>query len=148
VSTHPIKPLRARDVALVDKLRAICLSFPQANERISHGEPTWFAGRGKVFAMLDNQHHGADHLGVWLPLPPGEQQLLVEGDPQRFFRPPYVGVKGWVGVRLDGLRQWDALSQLIRDAFCHVASKTLRDELEAAAEAPARRRSRTRPRKR
>ena len=52
----------------LERLRAICLALPEANERVSHGEPTWFAGKGKVFAMFDNHHHGAKHLAVWLPL--------------------------------------------------------------------------------
>ena len=67
------------------RLRAICLAFPEANERVSHGEPTWFAGagRGKVFAMLDNHHHGALHLSVWLPAGLGAQEALIDSDPKR-----------------------------------------------------------------
>ena len=75
----------------VDRLRAICLALPEANEKLSHGEPTWFAGKGKVFAMLDDHHHGAKHLSVWLPAALGAQEALIESDPKRFFRPPYVG---------------------------------------------------------
>jgi hypothetical protein len=75
--------------------------LPEANERVSHGEPTWFAGKGKVFAMLDNHHHGSEHLGVWLPQPRGVQERLLAAEPKQFFRPPYVGPSGWVGVVLD-----------------------------------------------
>src|SRR5574341_2614934 len=70
------------------RLRAICLALPEANEKLSHGEPTWFAGKGKVFAMLDDHHHGAPHLSVWLPAGLGAQEGLIESDPKRYFRPP------------------------------------------------------------
>src|SRR5262245_58274442 len=75
-------------VALVEKLRAICLALPEAVEKASHGEPTWFAGKGKVFAMLDDHHHGAPHLSVWLPAGLGAQESLIASDPARYFRPP------------------------------------------------------------
>jgi len=86
-SAHPIHPLAPKDRRLVDRLRAICLALPDANERVSHGEATWFAGRGKSFAMTDNHHHGSTHLSVWLPQPPDIQASLIESDPARFFRP-------------------------------------------------------------
>ncbi len=101
------------------------MTFPEANERLSHGEPTWFAGKGKAFAMLDNHHHGSAHLAVWLPGPPGAQESLIEVDPRRFFRPPYVGPRGWVGVVLDTKPDWKMVAQLVRDAFVHVATKKL-----------------------
>ncbi|MDX2014370.1 MAG: MmcQ/YjbR family DNA-binding protein [Myxococcaceae bacterium] len=113
----------------VERLRQVCLSYPEANERLSHGEPTWFAGRGKVFAMLDDHHHGAAHLAVWLPQPPGVQQDLIALDPARFFRPAYVGPSGWVGVVLDGAPDWKLVEQLVREAYLFVASKTLRQRL-------------------
>ena len=93
--------MKRSDERLVERLRKICLALPDAVEKVSHGEPTWFAGKGKVFAMLDNHHHGAAHLSVWLPQPPGGQAALIDADPARFFRPPYVGPSGWVGVVLD-----------------------------------------------
>src|SRR5690606_128336 len=87
-SAHPVRRLIASDAPLVERLRKLCLALPEANERLSHGEPTWFAGKGKVFAMLDNHHHGSPHLSVWLPQPEGAQEALIEADPARFFRPP------------------------------------------------------------
>src|SRR6185436_18938948 len=75
-AAHPVKHITARDAPLVERLRKLCLTFPEAGERLSHGEPTWFAGKGKVFAMLDNHHHGAKRLSVWLPMPPGVQESL------------------------------------------------------------------------
>lgn len=128
-STHPVRPLTAKDRATVERLRKLCLSFPEANERLSHGEPTWFAGKGKVFAMLDNHHHGSEHLAVWVPQPPGVQEQLVAMDALRFFRPPYVGPSGWVGVVLDDKPDWALVQRLVRDAFCHVATAKLRRAL-------------------
>jgi len=125
----PAKPPSAsRSTAdTVARLRAICMALPEANERISHGAPTWFAGKGKVFASLDDHHHGAEHLSVWLPQPPGVQSSLVEGDPSRYFRPPYVGGSGWVGVVLDDGPSWDLVAELVRDAYLHVATKKRRE---------------------
>lgn len=118
------------EVAAIERLRTICLALPEANEKLSHGEPTWFAGKGKVFATLDNHHHGAEHLSVWLPQPEGAQQALVESDPARFFRPPYVGPSGWVGVVLDTKPDWTMVAALVRDAYLHVATRKLRLALE------------------
>jgi hypothetical protein len=134
VPSHPVRSLSKKDAPVAQRIRLMCLAFPEANERISHGEPTWFAGKGKVFAMLDNHHHGSPFLSVWLPMPLGVQQDLIESDTERFFSPPYVGVKGWVGVRLDGLKDWRGLHLLIRDAYMHVASKTLQKNLSLTSE--------------
>jgi predicted DNA-binding protein (MmcQ/YjbR family) len=127
-----MRPLSAKDAALAERLRKICLALPEANERVSHGEPTWFAGKGKVFAMLDNHHHGSAHLSAWLPMLPGVQQSLLRADPQRFFKPPYVGAKGWIGVVLDTAPDWKQVKQLVRDAYGFVASAKLRAELAGA----------------
>jgi hypothetical protein len=128
--SHPVKQIAAQDAALVERLRKICLALPEAGERLSHGEPTWFAGKGKVFAMLDNHHHGSPHLAVWLPQPPEMQETLIEADPERFFRPPYVGPSGWVGVVLDTKPDWAMVQALIRDAFAFVATKKLLAQLD------------------
>lgn len=113
----------------IERLRKLCMALPEAAEKLSHGEPTWFAGKGKVFAMLDDHHHGAAHLSVWLPQPLGVQESLVEADPKRFFRPAYVGAKGWVGVVLDGKPDWAMIEGLVRDAFLHVATRKLAGRL-------------------
>jgi hypothetical protein len=126
LSTHPIRRLSAADQKLVERVRKLCLKLPEANERISHGEPTWFAGKGKVFAMLDGHHHDSPHLSVWLPQPLGAQEALIDADPERFFRPPYVGVSGWVGVVLDTKPDWGVVEGLIREAYVHVATGKLR----------------------
>ena len=109
------------------------MALPEANEKLSHGEPTWFAGKGKVFAMLDDHHHGAAHLSVWLPQPFGAQEALISSDPARFFRPPYVGVSGWVGVVLDTGPDWHAVAALARDAYLSVATTKLGNLALAAA---------------
>jgi hypothetical protein len=110
---------------VVAKLRAICLSLPEAVEKTSHGAPTWFAGKGKVFAMLDDHHHGAPHLSVWLPAGLGAQEGLIASDPERYFRPPYVGPSGWVGVVLDTKPDWAVVAWLVEQAFRLVAHKRL-----------------------
>jgi predicted DNA-binding protein (MmcQ/YjbR family) len=127
------------DRRLVERLRGICLALPEADERLSHGEPTWFAGRGKVFAVLDNHHHRAPHLSAWLPLPLGAQETLVGRDPARFFRPPYVGTSGWVAVVLDTGPDWDEVERLVREAYLHVATARLRALLLGGA-SPGRKR--------
>src|SRR5262245_28356752 len=121
---------RPRDEGPLARLRAICLALPDAIEKISHGEPTWFAGKGKVFAMLDNHHHGAEHLSVWLPAGLGAQESLIESDPKRFFRPPYVGGSGWVGVVLDSKPDWKQVAWLVEQAYRLVAHPRLVAKIE------------------
>src|SRR5437016_3660768 len=87
------------DGTQLDRVRRICLSIPGALEKISHGEPTFFTPK-RVFAMFANNHHGDGHVAVWIPAAPGVQAALIEEAPETYFRPPYVGVAGWVGVEL------------------------------------------------
>ena len=114
----------------VERLRAICLALPETTEKIAWGEPTWRV-KGKLFAQLDNHHHGADHLAVWLPAPLGEQESMIFLDPVRFFRPPYVGQRGWVGVRLDGRPDWAVVATLVKQAYREVAPPRLRGAVAA-----------------
>ncbi|MGW6917743.1 MmcQ/YjbR family DNA-binding protein [Kitasatospora sp. NPDC054939] len=113
----------------LDRLRAICLALPEAEERISHGEPTWFTGpapRGRVFAMFADSHHD-DLLAVWCPAPPGAQTTLTTEDPDRYFRPPYVGHRGWIGIRLDlEPLDWARIEDHILDAHTLIAPARLR----------------------
>ena len=115
----------------IDRLREICLALAETTEKIAWGEPTWRV-KGKLFAQLDNHHHGADHLAVWLPAPLGEQESLIFLNPERFFRPPYVGQRGWVGVRIDGLPDWALVAALVKQAYREVAPPRLRDAVAAA----------------
>src|SRR5262245_36123733 len=113
---HPVKkPAGPAERAAVERLRKICLALPGATEKLAWGEPTWRAG--KIFAQMDTHHHGADRLAVWLPMRPGVQDALVAEDPERFFRPPYVGQNGWVGVRIDRRPDWRVVEGLVRDAY-------------------------------
>jgi predicted DNA-binding protein (MmcQ/YjbR family) len=120
----------------VERLRAICLALPEAQEKTSHGSPTWFAGSGRVFATLDDHHHGAEHLSVWLPAGLGAQESLIASDPKRFFRPPYVGVRGWVGVVLDAKPDWAVVAWLVEQAYRLVARKRLVALLPSQLAAP------------
>jgi predicted DNA-binding protein (MmcQ/YjbR family) len=119
----PARRRRAR--SSLDRLRAICLALPDTTEKVAWGEPTWRV-KGRLFAQLDDHHHGADHLAVWLPAPLGEQETMVFTDPLRFFRPPYVGVKGWVGVRIDRRPDWKMVARLVAQAHALVAARTRR----------------------
>jgi predicted DNA-binding protein (MmcQ/YjbR family) len=122
---RPSSASRTRAGDALARLRAICLALPEAGEKLSHGEPTWFAGKGKVFAMYDNYHHGAPHASVWLPAPPGLQEALIESDPKRFWRPPYVGHKGWIAIVLDTKPDWNVVAGLVEQAFRFVATTKL-----------------------
>jgi predicted DNA-binding protein (MmcQ/YjbR family) len=99
----------------LERLRAICLALPGASERVSHGEPTWFAGK-KTFVTYANHHHD-DRLAFWCAAPPGAQEILAAAEPGRFFRPPYVGVRGWLGVYLDVPVDWAQVESLVQDAY-------------------------------
>src|SRR6185369_4193314 len=83
----------------LERVRGICLAIPNALEKISHGEPTFFTPK-RVFAMFADNHHGDGHVAMWIPAGPGVQAALIEEEPLVYFRPPYVGVSGWVGVEL------------------------------------------------
>lgn len=83
------------------EVRAHLLSIPGVTERLSHGSPAFFAPKGKGFCNCLDDHHGDGRVAVWLAAPPGEQEALLAADPEVYFRPPYVGHRGWVGVRLD-----------------------------------------------
>ncbi|WP_308259166.1 MmcQ/YjbR family DNA-binding protein [Pseudonocardia sp. H11422] len=109
------------------RLRALCLALPEVEERISHGEPTWFARRTFV-AYAD--HHHDDRVAFWCAVPPGAQTELVTAHPDRFFRPPYVGGRGWLGVWLDVPVDWDEIDELVTDAYREIAPKKLIAQLD------------------
>lgn len=108
----------------VEVLRSLCLSLPKATERLSHGEPTWFVDGKRSFVMFADHHHD-DRVAFWCAAFPGIQVLLTESEPDRFFRPPYVGHRGWVGVYLDVPVDWLEIRQLVTDAYLQVAPKRL-----------------------
>jgi hypothetical protein len=112
----------------IDRVRAICLALPEATEKIAWGEPTFRAGR--IFAMMSTYHHGDAHISVLVPAEEGVQESLIAAEPKHFFRPPYVGPSGWVGVRLDTGLDWKVVASLIKDAYRIIAPPKLVRQLE------------------
>lgn len=109
----------------IERLRELCLALPEATERLSHGEPAWFV-RGKKLFVTAAQYHHDDRLGFWCAAAPGEAAALVAADGERFFVPPYVGARGWLGVYLDadGV-DWDEVAEIVTDAYRCVAPQRL-----------------------
>jgi hypothetical protein len=118
-------PSPAARAAVLERLRSICLALPETSERLSHGSPSFFVREKRCFVMVVDDHHGDGVFGIWCAAPPGNQELLIEADPDRFFRPPYVGHRGWLGVRLNRGVDWDELMGVVEDAFAAVAPKRL-----------------------
>jgi len=114
----------------LEALRRLALSLPETTERPSHGEPTWFVRDKKSFVMYANHHHD-DRLAFWCAAPDGAQETRVAADPERFFVPPYVGYRGWLGVYLDVPVDWDEIADIVTDAYRAVAPKKLLAELDA-----------------
>jgi hypothetical protein len=114
------------DTELTERVRAICLALPEVNERASHGAPTFWVRDKRSFLMLwaaGHHHHDFPHL--WCAAPPGEQAAAIAAEPDRFFRPPYVGGRGWLGVRLDGQVSWDQIAEVGQDAYRAIAPAAL-----------------------
>ena len=105
-----------------DRIRAICTALPEVTERDSHGEATWFVGK-RVFVMAADRHHD-DRRAIWMAAPDGVQETLVDADPALFFRPPYVGARGWIGVYVDVPVDWDELDARIVDAYRMIAPRS------------------------
>jgi hypothetical protein len=116
--------------SILASLRQICLALPETSERLSHGEPTWFVRGKKTFVMYSDHHHGGP-LGFWCAAPAGVQGGLVASEPDRFFVPPYVGHRGWLGVRLDAPVDWDEIGEIVVDAYRMVAPRSLVAELDS-----------------
>jgi hypothetical protein len=112
------------------RLRRICLELPRATERLSHGEPAWFVDGKRPFATFADHHHD-DRLACWCAATPLAQRALIDAHPARYFRPPYVGHRGWLGVFLDVPVDWDEIADLVRDAYRLVAPKRALAELDA-----------------
>lgn len=123
---------RQVDRALTE-VRAACLSLPEVLERPSHGAPTFFVRGKKSFVMFHDDHHGDGILGIWCAAAPGAQAELIETEPERFFRPAYVGHRGWIGVRLDVAPDWAELRGIVADAYRQVAPTSLLAQLDSDA---------------
>ncbi len=117
----------------LSRVRAICMRLPEVTERPSHGAPTFFVRGKKTFVSFwVDGHHNKDFPHLWCAAPPGAQEELVATEPDRFFRPPYVGHRGWIGVRMDGAVDWDEVARICVDAYRCVAPKTLVARLDDA----------------
>lgn len=119
--------------SLLARIRPICMAFPEVTERPSHGQPTWFVREKKTFvSLMEYGHHQNQFPHLWCAAPLGAQHELVSGNPERFFVPPYVGMRGWLGVRLDGKVDWREIAELCEDAYRVIAPKKLIRELDEA----------------
>jgi hypothetical protein len=115
-----------------ERTRKLCLGLPETTERLSHGEAAWFVEGQKNFATFADRHHG-DRVAIWMAADDGVQADLIARDPRRYFRPPYVGSRGWVGAYLDGRdaeADWVEIGELLADAWLLVAPARLRHLLE------------------
>lgn len=128
---HPEKLLSGAEAKReLARVRKLCLALPRATEKVAWGAPTWRVG--KIFAMFDDHHHGAEHVALWVPAPKGAQQVLVASEPERFFKPPYVGPSGWVGIVLARIDD-ERLAELVRDGYRCVAPKGALAELDRSS---------------
>ena len=100
---------------VIDRVRKLCLALPDVFEKEAWGECTFRVTGGTMFAMTDNNHHGSGHIAVLVKAPQGVQEMLVTAAPERFFVPPYVGPKGWVGVLLEHEVDWDEVADVLKD---------------------------------
>jgi hypothetical protein len=105
----------------IQRVRRLCAALPGTSEKPSHGEPTFFVNK-RVFAMFSNNHHNDGHVAVWIPAPPGHQAALIHSAPKVYYRPPYVGVKGWVGIELDQIGD-EELAGHLAEAWRLIAAK-------------------------
>ena len=119
----------SEDEAL-DKVRRIALALPETSERLSHGAPTFFIRDKKTFVVFIDHHHGDGRRALYSSAPPGVQDEVVTEDPDQFFVPPYVGHRGWIGVRLDRDPNWDEIEAIVVEAYRNVAPKKLIAELD------------------
>ena len=109
--------------AQVERVRRICMALPETTEQVAWGEPTWRVKK-KIFAMVADNHHRDGHVAVWCAAPLGGQEMLIEAAPGTYFRPPYVGVKGWVGIDLDHADDRELREQLVQ-SYLMIAPKKL-----------------------
>jgi hypothetical protein len=107
----------------IQRVRRIALALPESTEKLSHGEPTFFV-RKKVFVMFSNNHHNDGRIAIWIPVPIGQQPIMIAEAPEIYFKPPYVGVKGWIGVQLSLINN-EILTTLIRQAWKLTAPRAL-----------------------
>jgi hypothetical protein len=115
----------AAEETQVERIRSICLALPETWEKLSHGEATFFVGK-KVFATCSINHHNDGHVAVVIPAAIGIQEMLVKKSPKKFYRPPYLGVRGWVGIELNRVSDKE-LTQHLAEAWRLIAPQKLQD---------------------
>jgi hypothetical protein len=120
-----------RDGAL-KRVREICLALPETTEKEAWGVPT-FRVRERIFAQYEIDLHGEERVALWCKAPAGAQDVLVASNPVRFFRPPYVGPSGWIGIRLDVDVDWDELAALVEESYRMTAPMRLAASLDGGA---------------
>jgi hypothetical protein len=126
-------PYSDADVAAAtERLRELCAELPEVTERVSHGSVTFFVRDKRAVAYLTDDHHGDGRLALIAAAPAGVQEDVVRSEPDRFFRPPYVGHRGWIGLRLDRDVDWDEVRDVLHDAYRQVAPATLVRRLDEA----------------
>jgi hypothetical protein len=131
-------PYTDADVAeATRRLRAMCADLPEVTERLSHGAVTFFVRGKRVVCYLTDDHHGDGMLAITVPAPPGVQEEVLASDPERFFRPAYVGHRGWIGLRVDVDIDWEEVAGIVEEAYRCVAPVTLVRRLDAARADPA-----------
>ena len=129
---HGVVPFPADEVATaLAEVRRACDALPEVEERPSHSAPTFFVRGKKSFVMFHDDHHGDGRLALWVAVAPGVQAEMVDEEPDRFFVPPYVGHRGWLGVRLDRSPDWSEVAGICADAYRQVAPKTLVARLDS-----------------
>ncbi len=121
----------ASDAKALAKVRELCLDLPEVNERLSHGAPTFFIRDKKTFCNIHHDTHSGDGwLAIFAAAPAGAQEALMQLDPARYYRPAYVGHRGWIGMRIDGKVDWDEVAGIIEDAYRAVAPTKLVEALD------------------
>ena len=116
----------------LQRLRKIIRAWPETNERLSHGAPTFWGGK-KTFASFHDNHHGDGRVAVWCKALAEFQEDLVDTDPDLFFIPPYVGPSGWVGIRLDRKVDWELVAEVLEEGYRLVAPKRAIAKMDAEA---------------
>lgn len=107
---------------VLERVRRVVLALPGVEEKLSRDTPV-FCVRGKQFAMVVDDHHGAECAGVWMKCAEGLQTDLVRSDEKRYFVPPYLGGRGWIGIRIDARASWKTIEALLQDAHAKMVRR-------------------------
>jgi len=116
----------------LSRARAHCLALPEATEKLAWGAPTFRIRDKKMFASFADNHHGDGRIALWVHAPEGVQQSVVEAEPEKFFVPPFLGPRGWIGINLDRVTD-EELAFFVAQAYCVVAPKKLQAMLDPPA---------------